>query len=65
MNIYLDEDLSSGHLAGLLGKAGHDVATPADAVLLDGQMRFNLPTPFAGIASAFRSIMKILRSYTC
>ena len=34
MRIYLDEDLSSGMLASLLSKAGHDVATPAGATLL-------------------------------
>jgi Domain of unknown function (DUF5615) len=31
MRIYLDEDLASGLLVKLLQKAGHDVATPADA----------------------------------
>jgi hypothetical protein len=34
MRIYLDEDLTSGVLASLLTKAGHDIATPIGAALL-------------------------------
>ena len=34
MKIYLDEDLSSGLLASLLSKAGHDVTTPMVSALL-------------------------------
>jgi hypothetical protein len=34
MRIYLDEDLSSGLLASLLVKAGHDVVTAVISALL-------------------------------
>jgi hypothetical protein len=34
MRLYLDEDLSSGLLAKLLQKAGHDVSTPSATAIL-------------------------------